>query len=83
MDPSVSRIGSPETDESIDKVRQMYSTNIEPSFNEGQKNNKNICDAFGCSSEATEKLGVNAGTFGTITLKLCPKCIIIFKRSKI
>jgi hypothetical protein len=61
----------------------MYSTNIQPSSKEGQKNNKNICDAFGCFSEATDKLGVSAGKFGTITLRLCSKCVTIFKESAV
>jgi hypothetical protein len=61
----------------------MYSTNIQPSSKEGQKKNKNICDAFGCASEATEKLGVSAGKFGTITLSLCSRCVTIFKRSEV
>lgn len=61
----------------------MHNTNIQPLSKKGQKSFKNICDAFGCSDEATEKLGVSAGTFGTITLNLCSKCVPIFKVSEV
>ncbi len=61
----------------------MHNANIQPLSRKGQKNNKNICDAFGCVSEATEKLGVSAGTFGTIPLNLCSKCVTIFKGSEV
>jgi hypothetical protein len=44
-----------------------------------QANNKNICNAFGCSSNATQKISVSAGTFGTISLNLCNNCIGLFK----
>jgi hypothetical protein len=61
----------------------MYSTNIQPSTRKGQSNYKSICDGFGCANEATEKLGVSAGTFGTITLSLCSKCVTIFKEYEV
>jgi hypothetical protein len=43
-------------------------------------NNKPICDAFGCSSGATETINVNGGIYGTITLSLCSPCKNKFKR---
>jgi len=41
--------------------------------------NKEICNAFGCYKNATEKINVSAGTFGTISLNLCNNCIGLFK----
>jgi len=35
---------------------------------------KPICDAFGCSSGATETINVDGGIYGTITLSLCSPC---------
>jgi hypothetical protein len=37
------------------------------------------CDAFGCLKESTEKIDVNAGVFGTITLHVCKNCIRKFQ----
>jgi hypothetical protein len=37
--------------------------------------NKNICNAFGCCKNATEKINVSAGTFGIISLDLCNDCV--------
>ncbi len=45
--------------------------------------NKNICSAFGCSKNATEKVSVSAGTFGKISLNLCNDCINFFKKEAI
>ena len=42
--------------------------------------NKDICNAFGCSQDATEKINVSAGKFGTISLSLCNNCITLFKK---
>jgi transposase-like protein len=42
-------------------------------------NNKAICNAFGCSKEATIKTDINAGTFGIISLSLCLECIKKFQ----
>ena len=41
--------------------------------------NKEICNAFGCSKNATEKIKVSAGTFGAISLNLCSTCIKKFQ----
>lgn len=38
-----------------------------------------ICYGFRCSNNSTEKIEVNAGTFGKIKLLLCPVCIRKFK----
>ena len=43
-------------------------------------NNKSICDAFGCSSGATERINLDGGIYGTITLNLCSPCKNKFKR---
>ena len=40
-----------------------------------------ICYAFGCQNKSTEKIKICAGTFGTITLKLCNKCVNLFKNN--
>lgn len=42
-----------------------------------------ICYAFGCQDKSTEKIKVSAGTFGTITLNLCSKCVNVFQESKV
>lgn len=36
------------------------------------------CDGYGCFNKSTEKIEVNAGSFGKISLKLCPHCITKF-----
>jgi hypothetical protein len=41
--------------------------------------NKEICNAFGCSEKATEKINLSAGKFGEISLNLCDKCIKKFQ----
>jgi hypothetical protein len=43
---------------------------------------KDICNAFGCSNSATEKINVSAGTFGTISLDLCNNCVAKFVQRK-
>jgi hypothetical protein len=40
-----------------------------------------LCYRFGCSNKSSEKIKVSAGTFGTITLKLCNKCLDFFQDS--
>lgn len=42
--------------------------------------NKEICNAFGCSKNATKKINVSAGTFGKISLNLCNNCVNLFKK---
>ncbi|WP_415311983.1 hypothetical protein [Candidatus Nitrosocosmicus sp. FF01] len=37
------------------------------------------CDRFGCYNLPSEKFNVSAGTFGTITLNLCSKCVKVFQ----
>ena len=37
--------------------------------------NKQICDALGCTENATKEIIVNAGKFGTVSLSVCKKCI--------
>ena len=43
-----------------------------------QQTNEEICNAFGCSDKATEKVNVDAGKFGIITIHVCKNCIIKF-----
>jgi hypothetical protein len=38
------------------------------------RDNKQICNAFGCYSIATETINVDGGNYGTITLSLCSSC---------
>lgn len=40
---------------------------------------KNICESFDCSNEATVEISIDAGKFGVITLNLCDNCIVKFK----
>jgi hypothetical protein len=44
--------------------------------------NKDICNAFGCSQEATEKVNIDVGIFGTITLDVCQFCINKFQKKE-
>jgi hypothetical protein len=44
--------------------------------------NKQICEALGCSEEATKEISVDVGKFGTITLLLCGNCVGKFVYSK-
>ena len=40
---------------------------------------KDICNAFGCSNKDSEKIYVDAGIFGTVTLEVCQFCINKFQ----
>ncbi len=53
----------------------MSNTSPTTIINDNKPNNKETCNAFGCSKGATEKIDVSAGTFGTISLSLCSLCI--------
>ena len=41
--------------------------------------NKEICNATGCTKEATEQLEISAGRYGTISLLLCRPCVDKFR----
>ncbi|VFJ12605.1 hypothetical protein [Candidatus Nitrosocosmicus franklandus] len=56
----------------------MSSTRLNQDF---RQDHDKLCYAFGCDNEHSEKINVSAGTFGTITLKLCNKCVNLFKDS--
>jgi hypothetical protein len=56
----------------------LSSTEINKNNN---KPHDNTCHRFGCSNRPSEKINVSAGTFGIITLKLCNKCVDLFKNS--
>lgn len=43
-------------------------------LNKSSQTNKIICQGFLCSHNADEKIEVNAGIFGTISLSLCSSC---------
>ena len=43
------------------------------------KDNKNICDGLGCSSEATNTIVEEIGDIGIIRLELCDDCVIKFR----
>ena len=43
------------------------------------QDNKNICEAMGCTANSTETVEVNAGKFGKIRLHLCSVCVTKFK----
>ena len=59
----------------------MSNTSPTTTFNDNKLDNKDICNAFGCSKSATKKVNVSAGTFGTISLMLCSMCVKKFDRS--
>jgi hypothetical protein len=42
--------------------------------NNSNLDNKQICNAFGCSYEATDTIDIDGGSYGTITLSLCSLC---------
>jgi len=46
-------------------------------------NNFIFCEALNCSKYATEKINVNVGKYGNITLNLCQNCIHIFKKETV
>jgi hypothetical protein len=37
--------------------------------------NKNICQAVGCLAKATDKIALEGGTFGIISVFVCRNCI--------
>lgn len=41
---------------------------------------KNICNGFGCSKYAEQKVKVNCGKFGIISFDLCMTCLIPFRK---
>ena len=57
----------------------MLKTNITPNNFKENLSNKDICNAFGCSDQATETIDVSAGKFGTISLKVCSTCLKKFQ----
>jgi len=42
--------------------------------------NKEICNGYGCYKKAKEKLTLNAGKFGYISLYLCYECKYKFQK---
>lgn len=40
------------------------------------------CDALDCDAEASEKIELSAGIYGTIHINVCKNCIGIFKRGE-
>jgi hypothetical protein len=45
--------------------------------------NKNICEAVGCFSKATDKIALEGGTFGIISVLVCRNCIRKFREDAI
>lgn len=41
--------------------------------------NKNICEAVGCFAKATDKIALEGGTFGIISVLVCKNCIAKFR----
>ena len=37
--------------------------------------NKNICQAVGCYAKATDKIALEGGTYGVISVLVCRNCI--------
>lgn len=48
----------------------------------GKDANKQICHAFGCFQQASKKIIVDVGKFGTISLSLCENCLGKFVNPK-
>jgi hypothetical protein len=40
--------------------------------------NKQICEALGCSHNATKVISVEAGKFGAISISVCTNCVSKF-----
>ena len=45
--------------------------------------NKNICEAVGCFAKATNKIALEGGTFGIISVLVCRNCIRKFREDAI
>jgi hypothetical protein len=45
--------------------------------------NKNICEAAGCFAKATDKIALEGGTFGIISVLVCRNCIGKFQENGI
>jgi hypothetical protein len=45
--------------------------------------NKNICEALGCSAKATDKIALEGGTFGIISVLVCRNCIRKFRNDAV
>lgn len=45
------------------------------------EDSRNLCDGFGCNSEAIGEIEVKVGELGIINLSLCEKCKPKFKQS--
>jgi hypothetical protein len=41
--------------------------------------NKNICEAVGCFAKATDKIALEGGTYGVISVLVCRNCIRKFR----
>ncbi|MGD9672080.1 MAG: hypothetical protein AB7U98_01220 [Candidatus Nitrosocosmicus sp.] len=54
----------------------LFSTENKLDNNQHQDS---TCHRFGCHNIPSEKINVNAGTFGTITLNLCSNCVKVFQ----
>lgn len=48
-------------------------------YNISIKDNKQICEAFGCVEKATEQIEINAGKYGILVLRVCSKCVRKFQ----
>lgn len=60
----------------------MSKTNINPKHNNPEKLSESICVGLGCSNDATEKITLKAGKFGSIDALVCNKCKNIIKRKE-
>ena len=59
----------------------MQHTSI-PNNKIAKEVNKQICEANGCSKQATNEIKIDVGRFGKISLFLCTNCAPKFKVSE-
>lgn len=58
----------------------MSLTDPNPNLENKLKSYKLICcDGYGCSREAKQRINVSAGTFGNVSLNVCPDCKKLFE----
>jgi hypothetical protein len=61
----------------------MQETKVTPINNVVNEDYKTICNGFGCSEIATNKITESAGEFGLIELDLCSNCISKFRHNSV
>lgn len=58
----------------------MKTTSTDSNCNNSSESNKtNCCNAFGCNLESSNKIDIDCGTYGTLTIFVCKSCINKFR----